>query len=168
MGQEPLQEPTPGPAAAVVYPSLGAPQVASAPLADGSLLALPRARFTQRVAAGALDSFLIFLVFLFVEPHNRGMFWFLAMLTMYNVAFWTLRGTTIGGIICRLRVVRTDGKPLAWEDSAVRGLSSLFSLLALGIGFLWIQLGDNRERQAWHDLIAGTIVVRVPQSTPLR
>ncbi len=167
IAHEPLQEP-PGPAAAVVHPSLSAPHMASSAQADASALALPRARFTQRVAAGVLDCFLIFLIFLAVEPHHREMFWFLAMLTMYNVAFWTMRGTTIGGIICRLRVVRTDGKPLAWEDSAVRGLSSLFSLLALGIGFLWIQLGDNRERQAWHDLIAGTVVVRVPQSTPLR
>jgi uncharacterized RDD family membrane protein YckC len=165
---EPPQEPHPGPAAAVVYPSLSAPHVASAVEPPGGLLSLPRATFTQRVAAGLLDCFLVFLIFLWVEPHNREMFWYLAMLTMYNVGFWTLRGTTIGGIICRLRVVRTDGKPLAWEDSAVRGLSSLFSLLALGIGFLWIQLGDNRERQAWHDLITGTVVVRVPHSTPLR
>ena len=165
---EPLQEPPPGPAAAVVYPSLSAPQETITTPGPSALLDFPRATFSQRVAGGLLDCFLVFLLFQFVEHRYQEMFWYLAMLTMYNVAFWTLRGTTVGGIICRLRIVRTDGKPLAWEDSAVRGLSSVFSLLALGIGFFWIQLSDNRERQAWHDLIAGTVVVRVPYSTPLR
>jgi uncharacterized RDD family membrane protein YckC len=115
-----------------------------------------------------MDGFLIFIVYQFFDPRQREFFWYLTLLTLYNVAFWTWRGTTIGGLICRMRVVRTDGRPLSWEDSAVRGLSSVFSLLALGIGFLWMQLADNRDRQAWHDLIAGTVVVRVPHSTPLR
>lgn len=168
MAYEAPQESHAGPAAAEVYPSLAAPHTGSVPPVSGTLLAFPRATFSQRVVGGLVDCFLVFIVLQLVDPHNREMFWFLAMLTMYNAAFWTLRGTTIGGIICRLRVVRTDGKPLAWEDSAVRGLSSLFSLLALGIGFLWILLNDNRDRQAWHDMIAGTVVVRVPQSTPLR
>ncbi|MEO8481594.1 MAG: RDD family protein [Acidobacteriota bacterium] len=165
---EPLQTPERGSATAEVYPSLSAPPETATDHGVSGLLALPRASFAQRVAGALLDCFLVFLLFLWVEPHNRELFWFLAMLTMYNVAFWTWRGTTVGGIICRLRVIRTDGKPLSWEDSAVRGLASVFSLLALGIGFFWILLGDNRQRQAWHDLIAGTIVVRVPQSTPLR
>ena len=153
-----------------------APPVADIPLptpppewtAASPLLALPRATFYRRVAAGLLDSFLVFIVFLMLDIHRREPFWFLALLTAYNAAFWTWRGTTIGGIICNLRVVRTDGRPLVFGDSIIRGLSSIFSLLAFGIGFLWIHLDSNRERQAWHDVIAGTVVVQVPRSEPLR
>jgi uncharacterized RDD family membrane protein YckC len=50
-------------------------------------------------------------------------------------------------------------------DALVRGLSSVFSLVVLGIGCFWI-LWDP-ERQAWHDKIAGTYVVRVPRNWPL-
>ena len=132
------------------------------------LLSLPRATFYRRVAAGLLDSFLVFIVFQLFDQDRRALFWYLASLTAYNAAFWTWRGTTIGGIIFNLRVVRLDGRPLVFGDSIIRGLSSIFSLLALGIGFLWIHLDTNRERQAWHDVIAGTVVVQVPKSEPLR
>ena len=83
----------------------------------------------------------------------------------YFVAFWAWKGTTIGGIICNIRVVRVDGAPLRFVDAFVRGLSSILSFVALGIGCLWI-LRDP-EGQAWHDKIAGTYVVKVPRSWPL-
>jgi uncharacterized RDD family membrane protein YckC len=34
-----------------------------------------------------------------------------------------------------------------------------------GLGFFWIAF--DHERQAWHDKIAGTVVVRVPKTVPL-
>jgi uncharacterized RDD family membrane protein YckC len=62
-------------------------------------------------------------------------------------------------------VIRTTGEPLRPIDAVVRGLSSLFSIAALGIGCLWM-LRDP-ARQAWHDKIAGTYVVKVPKDWPL-
>jgi uncharacterized RDD family membrane protein YckC len=170
----PLVEPSAGPAfdgptpaAASTIASLPPPRAAEIP--DAGLLALPRATFAQRVAAGALDVLLVLFIYSLMDVHQaRGMFWYLTLLTMYNAAFWTWRGTTIGGIICQLRVVRTDGRRMEFGDSVIRGLSSVFSLLVFGLGFFWILLSGNTDRQAWHDLIAGTIVVRVPKSTPLR
>jgi uncharacterized RDD family membrane protein YckC len=47
----------------------------------------------------------------------------------------------------------------------VRSLASLFSLIALGLGFFWA--GWSREKRAWHDLIAGTLVVQLPRGTSL-
>jgi uncharacterized RDD family membrane protein YckC len=35
----------------------------------------------------------------------------------------------------------------------------------LGLGFLWIL--KDPDRQAWHDRIAGTYVVKVPRSWPI-
>ena len=83
---------------------------------------------------------------------------------IYRIAHWSWQGTTVGGIICRLRVVRTDGTPIRFTEAAVRGLSSILSTLVVGLGWLWI-LWDP-ERQAWHDKIAGTLVVRVPADWP--
>jgi uncharacterized RDD family membrane protein YckC len=45
------------------------------------------------------------------------------------------------------------------------GRSAIFSLAVLAIGALWIL--RDAERQAWHDRIAGTYVVRVPRNYPL-
>jgi uncharacterized RDD family membrane protein YckC len=62
-------------------------------------------------------------------------------------------------------MVRADGKRLEFVDAVVRGLGGVLSVASLGIGFLWI-LRDP-QHQAWHDKIAGTIVVKVPKGTPL-
>ena len=90
---------------------------------------------------------------------------FFLLLLAYHIGFWTWKGTTVGGIICQLRVVRVDGTPLRFVDALVRGLSSIFSLAVLGLGCLWIL--KDPERQAWHDKIAGTYVVKVPRHWPL-
>jgi uncharacterized RDD family membrane protein YckC len=52
-----------------------------------------------------------------------------------------------------------------WATSIVRALACFLSLFAAGLGFLWI-IWDP-ERQAWHDKIAGTVVVRVPRGVSL-
>ena len=82
----------------------------------------------------------------------------LVVLLGYFVAFWAWKGTTIGGIVCNIRVVRVDGAPLRFVDAFVRGLSSILSFVALGLGCFWI-LRDP-QGQAWHDKIAGTYVVQ--------
>ena len=61
---------------------------------------------------------------------------------------------------------RLDGSPLRFVDALVRGIASLFSVAVVGLGFFWIL--KDEERQAWHDLIAGTYVVSVPRNWPLR
>jgi uncharacterized RDD family membrane protein YckC len=129
------------------------------------LLAYPHAGFLERAAAFALDAILVLIVRqMLVLNDNDGAVFFL-MLLAYHVGFWTWKGTTVGGIICQLRLVRADGARLRFVDSLVRGLSAIFSLAVLAIGALWI-LRDP-ERQAWHDKIAGTYVVRVPRNFPL-
>ena len=94
----------------------------------------------------------------------EGMQIFLLFL-IYAIGFWAWKGATVGGIICQFRVVRVDGKPLTFSDALIRGLSSIFSFAALGLGCLWV-LWDA-ERQAWHDKIAATYVVQVPKNWPL-
>jgi uncharacterized RDD family membrane protein YckC len=97
--------------------------------------------------------------------HHSGGDLILVALMAYGAILWKLRGTTIGGILCRLKVARADGRPIDWSTSIVRALSCLLSMVMLGLGFIWIAI--DPERQAWHDKIAGTIVVRTPTSQPL-
>jgi uncharacterized RDD family membrane protein YckC len=126
----------------------------------------PRATFLDRLAAFALDCILVAIAngLLGFDRHSDdGMFFFL--LLVYHMAFWAWKGTTLGGIICNLRVTRTDGTDLRPVDAVVRGLSGIFSIAALGIGCLWM-LQDS-ERQMWHDKIAGTLVVKVPREVVL-
>lgn len=142
------------------------PVVSNGPaaVAVADAVALPRAQFRDRLFAFVLDVILVFIARQFLDRFGDGGEYFL-WLVVYHIGFWTWKGTTVGGIICQLRVVRTDGAPLRFVDALVRGLSSIFSLAVLGIGCLWI-LRDP-ERQSWHDKIAGTYVVKVPRDWPL-
>jgi uncharacterized RDD family membrane protein YckC len=150
-------------------PPLTAPAMAAPAMALPGLLAYPRAVFIERLAAFTLDFILIVIVAQVLNldrnidaPLGRVG---LLLAIAYHVGFWTWRGTTLGGIICQLRVTRTDGAPLQFADALVRGLTGIFSLVVMGLGFLWV-LRDP-ERQAWHDRVAGTYVVKVPRDYPI-
>lgn len=128
---------------------------AGAPL----LVGMPKAPFLDRLAAFALDVLLVSLVYNLLDMDSARAFF--TLLLGYHVGFWALKATTVGGIICNLRVVRTDGQPLTFSDALIRGFSSIFSIAALGIGCLWILY--DADNQAWHDRFAGTWVVKVPK-----
>jgi uncharacterized RDD family membrane protein YckC len=129
------------------------------------LAGFPFASFRDRLAAIALDVILIGITSAFLELGREGHGRVFVLLLIYHVAFWTWKGTTVGGIICQLRVVKTNGQRLSFADALVRGLSSIFSIAVLAIGVLWIL--KDPERQSWHDKIAGTYVVKVPRNYPL-
>ncbi|MCX6909482.1 MAG: RDD family protein [Verrucomicrobia bacterium] len=132
------------------------------------LTALSRPGFWMRIGAALLDCIVISLL---VSPIGlkREVIsdepWFLLVLLAYLIGLWTWRGTTIGCIICGLKIVRTDGQPVTLGVAIVRALASLLSLAVVGLGFFWIAW--DREKQAWHDKIAGTLVVRMPKGVSL-
>jgi uncharacterized RDD family membrane protein YckC len=143
----------------------GAPAVSLPPPAPPSpLFYFPRATFVDRLGAFALDCALVIILREGLDIAHRENA-LIMLLVAYHVVLWTWKGTTVGGIICQVRLIRVDGQPVRLPDAVVRGLSSLLSLGAFGIGCLWI-LRDP-ERQAWHDKIAGTYVVKVPRNYPL-
>ena len=152
--------PPPGARLAEATPGAGA----SAPPFAGELSLFPRASFFDRVAAFALDCLLIGVAIqvLNLGRHNGS---FPLLLFAYHVAFWAWKGTTLGGIVVGLRVIRTQGPDLRFADALVRGLGAILSLAALGIGCFWML--QDAERQMWHDKIAGTVVVKVPRELAL-
>jgi uncharacterized RDD family membrane protein YckC len=144
--------------------ALRSPAVSTEPAAASDLASFPRAAFRDRLAAFVLDVILVVIAQHLLDLTRRDSAIFLLLLA-YHIGFWAWKGTTVGGIICQLRVVRVDGAPLRFVDALVRGLSSIFSLAVLGLGCLWIL--KDPERQSWHDKIAGTYVVKVPRNWPL-
>lgn len=153
-----------GPAAeAAGAAAAGTGSATTPPATPIDFTALPRAGFWPRMGALALDAVLILIVVQLVS--NTGMRAVLSLLAIYAAIMWQLKGTTIGGSIVGLKLVRTDGRPIDWATAIVRALGCLLSLAIAGLGFLWIVF--DGERQAWHDKIAGTAVVRVPKGIPL-
>ena len=83
----------------------------------------------------------------------------LAFTAIYFAASWTRGGQTIGMKAWRLRVVRSDGRPLGFARALLRFAAALLSLAPVGLGYAWA-LFDARHR-TWHDLAADTVMVRV-------
>jgi uncharacterized RDD family membrane protein YckC len=142
----------------------GGPAAAPSPAAAPAPVtaALPRAGFWVRMAALLLDVLLVGFATSVLHPilHLH-----LLVLAAYGAVMWKLRGSTIGGIVFDLRVVRLDGREIDWETSIIRALSCFLSLAVAGLGFFWIAFDE--AHQAWHDKIAGTVVVRVAKGVPL-
>ena len=139
--------PTPPPAAASMPPQITA--------------AMPRAGFWVRMGALFLDILLVGFATSLLHPFGDGHLlgdFHIVVLAIYGAVMWKLRGTTVGGIVFDLHVVRLDGRPLDWETAIVRALGCFLSLCVVFLGFIWIAFDDNH--QAWHDKIAGTVVVR--------
>jgi uncharacterized RDD family membrane protein YckC len=166
--------PSAAPAAAALIPPREAPGAnaygesaaaatgAASPLASAAL-AYPRAGFWIRMAALLIDVILIGILLSFTWHNQTARH--LLVLASYGALMWKLKGATIGGIVFDLQVVRVDGRPLDWATAIVRALSCFLSLFIFGLGFIWIAV--DHERQAWHDKIAGTVVVRVPKGVSL-
>jgi uncharacterized RDD family membrane protein YckC len=153
----------------VMPPSYAPPPPVSVAI---SAATLPRAGFWIRIAALGLDAVLIGVVIGFASDllprflkFDHGPGGVLLALALYGAAMWKTKGTTIGGIVCGLKVVRLDDREIDWPTAVVRALSCFLSLFVAGLGFLWVVF--DPEKQSWHDKIAGTTVVRLPKGVSL-
>lgn len=148
------------------------PPVAATAVPELSAAVLPRAGFFLRLAALAIDGVLIGMIVGFISgilprflQFNHGPGGVLLALAIYGAVMWKHKGTTIGGIVCGLRVVRLDEREIDWATAIVRSLGCFLSMFPAGFGFIWVAFDD--ERQSWHDKIAGTTVVIVPKGQSL-
>jgi len=148
--------PAPSGGAAPGTPPPAQPQASSQ--APSVTAALPHAGFWVRMAALLIDVLVVGFV---TSVLHDAFHLHLMLLAAYGAVMWKLRGTTVGGIVFDLRVVRLDGRELDWETALIRALGCFLSLAVAGLGFFWIAFDD--AKQAWHDKIAGTVVVRVPR-----
>jgi uncharacterized RDD family membrane protein YckC len=160
----------PPPVMPQVQPAFATPPAALPVISP--VLSCPRAGFWERMGAAFLD--MVAVGFITGIAHRPLGFmlsfldgppvFFIVALT-YFAGLWAWKGTTIGGVVLKLQLVRHDGGPLTFLVALVRGLAAAFSAVVFFLGFFWI--GWDREKQGWHDKIAGTVVVRLPHSTHL-
>jgi uncharacterized RDD family membrane protein YckC len=84
---------------------------------------------------------------------------------LLGVAYWVFfigydGHATLGMRLLGMRVVPEDGRDrVTYVDALVRWIMMVVGGACLGLGFLWAAW-DNK-RQAWHDKVARTLVVRV-------
>ena len=106
----------------------------------------------------------------------------LSVLPLYYILFWSLSGATFGCRLACIRVIRTDGGGLSLSRATLRFFGQIVSVVplvliaiavggralpaaALVIGFLciplsWLWMIWDPRKQAWHDKLADTLVIR--------
>ena len=104
-------------------------------------VALPRAGFWIRMAALLIDIILVGVVLNFVRGSDH---LFLLALASYGAVMWKLRGSTVGGIIFNLEVVRHDGREMDWGTAVVRALQQ-FPVVDRGGSGLHLDRGGFRQ-----------------------
>lgn len=77
---------------------------------------------------------------------------------IYNVAFMTMfNGQTLGKIMLKLRVIKKNGRRIGILDAIIRNVFGYTISGMFLLGYLWAMF--DREKQTWHDKLAGTVVV---------
>ncbi len=83
----------------------------------------------------------------------------LLLVVLYFPFFWARGGQTPGMRIFGLRVVRDrDGGRIGWGAALLRILGMYVASAVFYLGFIWILV--DKRRRGFHDLIAGTVVVK--------
>ncbi|MFV8816779.1 RDD family protein [Haliea sp. E17] len=76
-----------------------------------------------------------------------------------TIWFWHRFAGTPGKMALRLKILDAKtGRPPSVQQSVLRYLGYFVSTIPLCLGFLWVGI-DTRKR-GFHDMIAGTVVVR--------
>jgi uncharacterized RDD family membrane protein YckC len=75
----------------------------------------------------------------------------------YYPYFWHTRGATPGKQALGLRVVNDRGENPGLGNAIGRYLGYIVSAIPFYLGFFWI-LGE--QKRGWHDLMAGTYVIK--------
>ena len=86
--------------------------------------------------------------------------WMLSTIIFWTYMIWfkSYQSATPGYNIFGIRIISINGTQISIKQIIVRTISSFFSAIPLGLGYIWIAIDANR--QAWHDKIAGTYVIK--------
>jgi uncharacterized RDD family membrane protein YckC len=126
--------------------------ITAAVIAATVILAIPFAGIIgtepQRQLTGPIAGFAVLVIIV------------VAVITLgYFPYFWTRSGSTPGMRMMGLKVVRdVDGGPLTTGQAVIRLIGYWVSSAVLYLGFIWVLI--DKRRRGWHDLIAGTVVVK--------
>jgi uncharacterized RDD family membrane protein YckC len=131
--------------------------------------------FWKRVLAAIIDSILILCITMpligvvygwgyFADESRgfipRGAEFFISYVlpALATITFWKTRQATPGKMALSLKIVDAEtGMPMSTGQAIGRYCAYFVSAIALMIGYLWVAF--DARKQAWHDKLAGTVVV---------
>lgn len=120
--------------------------------------------FWERLLAYIIDIVIILaVIFLlrFLSINLNGFLTFLIII-LYNTLFLWNQGATIGKKLLRIKVVDSNYQRLSFGKALGRELfKDIISSLLLNLGYLWVLI--DQKKQAWHDKVAKTFVVKLGQ-----
>jgi uncharacterized RDD family membrane protein YckC len=141
---------------------------------DDFAQALEYGGFWRRVGASLIDTILILLVtspvlyafygesFYTEQSMLRGPADFVISYlfpAVASIAVWVYKSATPGKMVLGLKIVDANSAgPCSTGQLIGRYLGYYVSILAIGLGFLWVAF--DKRKQGWHDKLAGTLVVR--------
>lgn len=81
------------------------------------------------------------------------------------IAFWSMQSATPGKMAIGAKIVDAKtGEAPSLGQYIGRYLAYFLSIIPLGLGLLWV--GFDRKKRGWHDMLAGTVVVRTKDRRP--
>lgn len=144
---------------------------------EGCELSLYLAGPVTRARAFLLDlmiRFTLFIVSLMVLEHfgqlgaGLSLVLYFALAWLYPVAFEVLNaGATPGKRLCRIAVLRDDGTPVDWDAAFLRNALRFVDGMPVGYAVALVVMGLSPDGKRLGDLLAGTVVVHVPDSPPV-
>jgi uncharacterized RDD family membrane protein YckC len=79
------------------------------------------------------------------------------------ILFWIYRSATPGKMLCKIKIIDIKtGRPPSAGQSIGRYLGYYVSTIPLMLGIIWVAF--DKKKQGWHDKMASTAVVKIPQS----
>ncbi len=128
--------------------------------------------FWRRFAANSLDGIILGIIFRAINEILRAIAslsgtaypgfseWMLCTIIFWTYTIWFkgYRGATPGYYILGIKLISINGTHVSVKQILIRIISSFFSAIPFGLGYIWITI--DADRQAWHDKIAGTYVIR--------
>ena len=132
------------------------------------------AGFWVRVGAALIDSILLLIVIsplmtaiygmqYWTSPNYFQGFWDVVVNYLLPaiaiIIFWIYRSATPGKMMLKLTIVdaKTGGQPSKGQYIG-RYLAYYVSAIPLFLGLIWV--GIDKRKQGWHDMLAGTLVLR--------
>jgi signal peptidase I len=129
-----------------------------------------KAAFKERFLAWVIDQLIIYGIFYlfayvffrFSVLHRQLIS--LILVTLYHTFFTWKSGQTPGKKIRGLKVVDLNYGPVSFQHAFLReSVGRIVSKFVFFVGYLWILISG--KRQAWHDIIAKTYVVKLNDSS---
>lgn len=142
---------------------------------------LEYAGFWIRVGAGLIDTVMLMLIVAPVMYAVYGEDYFYSDQTVLGLAdvlmnwifpfvatvlFWLSGGATPGKMATKLKVVdERTGNNISTKQAIIRYIGYFISAFCFLLGLIWVAI--HSKKRGWHDMLAGTVVIRTRGKEPV-